>query len=722
MKFDLLHRGISVLTVLIGFMVLYLSGEFPALLMAAASLTVLIGSTARRAFDRRWASIAANVVMVGAGLAGGYQAFVTGNFLYYTIVYSVFLGAVKAMMLRRSGDFMQLYVLSFLHVVAGAVVNPGLSFGVAMFPYVIALTLSLMLTNLRRGIEEDLGSDQKGDDHTDRMTANLSRKDLIRPGFLSVTVAVTIGVFLVSLVFFFLFPRLGLGFFATQSRLGISMTGFSDEVTLGDFGNVIEDPEVVMRVRMKGRPALTPLRMRGQSLDEYDGRTWRKTTRRLRALNMDGRGRYRADDNTLRLDELDPLVQEVYLEPMTGTPRVLFGMPNAVGFERPASSLEALRPDKWRFYRDDAFDVSITGPPRSAIVYTVHSVPDRTDPDKLRGAGSDYSAWMRSRYTQLPHMDSRVGEMARGMVDNAAAAYDAAVTVESRLSGEFEYALDTSHGEKDPLVDFLLSNRRGHCEYFASAMVVLLRSLGIPSRIVNGFHGGEANQYGDYVYLRKADAHSWVEVWFPGSGWVTFDPTPAVALQMRVDRSWWRKVTDAVDTVKLWWYQWVIEYDLERQVRFIVGLFRLLDDNDKGAFGDAGLRWKDFKELKSRLIDQPWGHWFAWLGGALALAVLFAWFWRRRRSAHGAELCRPGDPAVDAYRRMTKLLARKRLVRNESETQLEFLDRVSVVLPEALVSAGTVTSAYVNAAFSSSGPASDEYEMADCLTDLRRVT
>ncbi|NOZ02184.1 MAG: DUF3488 domain-containing protein [Deltaproteobacteria bacterium] len=717
MRFDRLHRGVTALTVLIGFTVLYLSGEFAAWVMGAASLAVFAGFFTYPLFRRRAVAIGANAVIVMVGLAVGYQAFATGNFLYYTIVYAVFLGAVKALMLRDGGDFMQMYALSFLHLVAGAVINPGLSFGVAMFPYVVGLTLGLMLTNLRRGIEAGIGA-QPG---VDLVSANLARKDLIRPGFLSVTVGVTAAVFVMSVAFFFLFPRMGLGFFATQSRMGIAMTGFSDTVTLGDFGNIVEDPAVVMRVKLKGRPTPTPLRMRGQSLDEYDGKGWRKTTRRLRGLNMDSHGRHIISDEMLNLDDMEPIAQEIYLEPMVGTPRVLFGMPDPVAFKRPPSSLAALRPDKWRFYRDDAYDVSVTGPPQSSILYTAYSIPRDRDPALLEKAGSDYSSWIRTTYTQLPEMNPAVGKLAVKMAGDADNPFDKAVAIENALRNDFTYALDTQHGEQDPLTDFLLYNRKGHCEYFASAMVVLLRSLGIPSRIVNGFYGGESNEYGGYVYLRKADAHSWVEVWFPGVGWITFDPTPAVALDMRADDSWWRGISDAVDNAKLWWYRWVVEYDLEQQVEFVAGLFRLLDKRNKGAFSETGLRWKDLKEMKRRLERLPWATWAGAAVGIMGLLVLLRFVVRKRLGRHhGHALCHPGDPAVRSYRRMLRLLARRGLKRSTGETQLEFMLRVSQAVPDVAGPVREITWSYLRAAWSPDASASKQDEMDRLVAAVRR--
>ena len=78
----------------------------------------------------------------------------------------------------------------------------------------------------------------------------------------------------------------------------------------------------------------------------------------------------------------------------------------------------------------------------------------------------------------------------------------------------------------DPLANFLFERKQGHCEYFASSMAVMLRTLGIPSRVVNGFRTGEFNDLTSQYVVRASNAHSWVEAYFPGYGWIAFDPTP----------------------------------------------------------------------------------------------------------------------------------------------------------------------------------------------------
>ncbi len=729
MRFDRFHRLATIGTVLLGLSALFLSGEFGLAVVVPAIAVSLAGPFFWRSLDRPWLGPASGGVALVAGVVALLWALSTTDYLYAAIVYALFLSGLKVLFLRRAADFMQMYVLSFLQIMAAAVVNPGMSFGVVMLPYVVFLTLALMLTNLRRGIEAQAtapGGAGGPAAEAVRLNAALSRRDLVRPGFVTATVAITVGVFLVSLLFFFLFPRLGLGFFAQQSRRGMAVTGFSEEVRLGDFGNIAEDPEVVIRVKLKtvlspertggggGFPQETPagagaasgfsrtgvLRMRGQSLDRYDGTTWHKTTARRRQLEQDIDGRLRVDGRRDHLSVPGVEIQEVYLEPMLGSTRVLFGVPQVAAFERPSSALEALRPDQWRFHADEAGDVSLTGPPDVAIVYTVFSDPRPGDPAVLRLAGTDYPAAIRETYLPLPPQQAAVQDLAGRLSDGNPNPYDLARKIESYLKDNYTYSLSSSHGDTDPLADFLLVNREGHCEYFASAMVVLLRLAGVPARIVNGFYGGVANSFGNYVALRRADAHSWVEAYFPGQGWATFDPTPASALDLRSGRSWMQGVTDAIDAARLTWYQWVVEYNLEKQITFLASVFQLRRSGE--GFGDS-LKRQDFREMGDRLRDLPWsdiglGFLGLLLGGAGFAVGLRRW---RRRGVRVA-LLPPHDPVLRAYLRLRRILSRAGLRRERSETQLEFADRVSGARPEAADAVTFVTLAYVERAF---GPA-----------------
>jgi hypothetical protein len=109
---------------------------------------------------------------------------------------------------------------------------------------------------------------------------------------------------------------------------------------------------------------------------------------------------------------------------------------------------------------------------------------------------------------------------------------------------------------------FLFERKAGHCEYFASSMALMLRTLGIPARVVNGFRGGEFNSVTDSYIVRGRDAHSWVEAYFPRYGWITFDPTPPGA----VATGTWNRAGLYVDALREFWREWVINYDFAHQL------------------------------------------------------------------------------------------------------------------------------------------------------------
>jgi hypothetical protein len=116
----------------------------------------------------------------------------------------------------------------------------------------------------------------------------------------------------------------------------------------------------------------------------------------------------------------------------------------------------------------------------------------------------------------------------------------------------------------DPIANFLFVRRQGHCEYFASSMAVMLRSIGIPARIVNGFSGGEFNDLTSQYVIRASDAHSWVEAYIPGEGWMVFDPTPSSGAQIETQ---WSRFMLYMDAMSSFWREWVVNYDLGHQIR-----------------------------------------------------------------------------------------------------------------------------------------------------------
>lgn len=135
----------------------------------------------------------------------------------------------------------------------------------------------------------------------------------------------------------------------------------------------------------------------------------------------------------------------------------------------------------------------------------------------------------RKSYLQLPDkLAPVIAELASEVRQKIREPYQAAVALEEHLRGQYEYTFDTVVSSQGitPLDEFLFETRRGHCEYFASALAVMLRTQGIPSRLVTGFSSGTYNPLTGYYEVRALDGHAWVEAWFDDKGWVMFEPTP----------------------------------------------------------------------------------------------------------------------------------------------------------------------------------------------------
>ena len=199
--------------------------------------------------------------------------------------------------------------------------------------------------------------------------------------------------------------------------------------------------------------------------------------------------------------------------------------------------------------------------------------------------------------------------------------------------------------------------------------------------------------------MRRADAHSWVEVWFPGVGWATFDPTPPAFLDMRSGRDWLQDLRDALDAVQLAWYRWVVEYNLEKQVGFLASIFRLKRDGGSSFSDGMGLTRKEIREIGRQLRALPWARAGLMLAGLVAAGLLLRFVLARRRRRMKVALGDADDPAVVAYRRMRRELKRHGFVRAPAETQLELAERVDREVPEAGEAVRAVTWAYLKAVF-----------------------
>jgi protein-glutamine gamma-glutamyltransferase len=383
---------------------------------------------------------------------------------------------------------------------------------------------------------------------------------------LAVTSAlVALGVLLLGVLIFFIIPRFTTGYLSALNLQPTLMSGFSDNVTLGEIGQIQKNSSVVMRVAVEGdASAVQNIHWRGIALTTFDGTRWFTPVRDQNIVVANANGEYPLGFGFFR-GTFSPLHYTVLIEPIATD--AIFIAPRAQSI-RGRFGEESDRPDGMPrtayLLLDQTGSLSNSAHNSMKIRYEGRSLLPTTPATELRNASSVYPPSILEIYLQLPPLDPRVRALAETVTSGAKNGYDKADSVERYLMAHYSYTLNlTGSSTKDPLAQFLVERKSGNCEYFASAMAVMLRAVGIPARYVTGFLPGEYNDVGGDYIVRESDAHAWVEVFFPEYGWITFDPTPPGNNQRHglLD-----KLSLYWDWFQLTWGEWVINYDFAHQL------------------------------------------------------------------------------------------------------------------------------------------------------------
>jgi transglutaminase-like putative cysteine protease len=321
-----------------------------------------------------------------------------------------------------------------------------------------------------------------------------------------------------------------------------------------------------MRVHVEGDPTqAAEVHWRGIVLTNFDGKRWFTPPQTQDVLLPDSEGRYHFAAGNLSAANSSALHYTVLMEPVATD--AIFIAPRPELLEGHFAE-RTVRPSPFR--RSSYLLADSTGslfnPSHNNIKIRYGGVSrlPQIRPVELRKSPSTYPDAVRNTYLQVPSLDPRIPKLAASITKGMNNDYDKAANIERYLSSRYAYTLDLSGPPVgDPLANFLFAKRAGHCEYFASAMTILVRSLGIPARYVTGFLPGEYNDVGGDYIVRQSDAHAWVEVYFADAGWITFDPTPqgappANGLLVRMGLYW--------DWFQFAWGEWVVNYDFAHQL------------------------------------------------------------------------------------------------------------------------------------------------------------
>jgi len=742
MKFRHAFHLLTFASTLWAFTMIASTGAIHPAVIAIFSLTYL-GAIIREYFSLPrvvWMWRVLNLGAIGGAWWGWFRAEARIDTVVYLFLYLV---ANKAWNLRRNRDYLQFYTLGFFMVLAAAVSTASLGFA----PMVIAYTMLMLATLVAYTMQRDCNAALDPDAGTIRFLAPklsadeprrlkegdaaqralLDESRFLTRGLVTYFLGSTMIVVLIAMGLFFIIPRMEVGSLMQGFRGGLApkqTSGFSDSVVLGGAGAIQTDPAIAMRVTpLKGETEVPAgrtgefIRLRGAALEFWDGRRWDKapqiasdTSNYGGALEIEipEAGRERTD-----------LMYRVMLEPVGTAYLFLPDPPARVTFERRIAA------------RVDTFSktIALDRAPQQMMSYRV-AVGTSTTPEDLAAGSLARDASQPVSYVHALQrlVGDRVPLLIGGKpteqrpragivrlypdkreillkippsgdtetIERVAREWTGAITeqmaiarqIERKLQTEFQYSLDTSDfsNRSDHLSVFLTETNRGHCEYFATAMTLMLRARDIPARIVNGYVSDEWSETGGgYYIVRQQNAHSWVEAYINGVGWVTFDPTPAAGVgSARNPDTIMLKLTRWMDGLRLVWYRYVVDYSVKDQAALFAAVIRTARDKNAFSILDKMDRmFGDRPNMRMRLTSRH-----VMLMGMVLIVVglgaLLVHEWKKYRKSKTTN----GDDTSTARRRppikpyIDLLTAmEKEEPRSPAATPLEFVRAVSATRP-----------------------------------------
>ena len=616
---------------------------------------------------------------------------VSQSFVYATVHLVLFSMAVKIFSVHRQRDNLILALLAFVMVLAAAVLTVDSAFLFAFLLFLVLLAATFLSMEMKRSAEAATAQARELP-----AQSALARSLLVAAVVLVSTIALAVPII------FYLLPRTSNGYLSQLAQNNQVLTGFGNEVQLGQIGEIKQSSSIVMHVQILGDTGgrFSDLKWRGVALGLFDGNKWgnplipgaipRGVSGTFFLSPQSGAG-LRPGITANPRTNTRLLNYRVLMEPI-GT-NVFFVAPfgdSVIG--------------NYHSVSQDLAGAVFTDDPIG--IYQARSKTTEVDPALLRRASGDTPPEIVLNYLQLPKLDPRIQELAIRITAGNTNNFDRARAIEAHLRDHYGYTLQLSRTPpQDPLADFLFVRRKGHCEYFASAMAIMLRTLRIPSRVVNGFRGGQFNDLTSSYIVRASEAHTWVEAYFPGYGWSTFDPTPADPGSTSLLRN--SRVGLYLDALGEFWREWVINYDFGHQNNL---QFKVLLLSRSHMFAWKLATMRQYYQLVREARATDLRKLLRRTGGSLVAAVMLLVLivnapnmlraWRNHRIASKPQEA-PRAAASIWYARMTALLARRGCQKKPSQTPSEFVN--SILHPKLRRAVAAFTEYYQRARFGEVG-------------------
>ena len=475
------------------------------------------------------------------------------------IHFLVILLGIKLLTLQQRRDYRHLYAISLMAILASAALTTDAWYVPIFLLYLLTAVWTLLLYHLTQETGEIRGAVIP----PSATACHVTFPSRITHSFFWLTNGTAVLTVALTLAIFFLIPRIGAGILQKTSGEALRTTGFSNQVDLGTIGSVKQDPQIVMRVELPDQPAVEKERfyLRGLAYDQYNGRSWSHSGTRRRSLNLAADGTFLVRPVGSRPpNSLSRTIrQDILLEMLDTTVLFAAPLPEFMSGEFPTIQTDVMG------------GLHLPFPPSSRIRYSVTSHVPQLVADERTASILTYPDAIRSHYLQVPVDSQKVADLAHRVIQQTMTPFEQALAIQQHLLENYRYSLENDTATlSHPLEEFLFIRKTGYCEHYATAMVVMLRTVGIPARLVTGFLATEWNEYGGYFTVRQRDAHAWVEVFFPRSGWITMDPTPAISAAIPTSR--WEALTRLGESIRLQWDRLFVHYSAKDQLAVVRGV------------------------------------------------------------------------------------------------------------------------------------------------------